>query len=324
MHFTFKQLRYFEATARLGSISLAADELAVSPSAIASSIDGLEARLGVHLMMRRPAKGVELTPTGRAFAVHTQAILEELAAFDAHISSLGQSIRGNLRIGYFSSAAPYFIPRIVTKCARLHPDLALTMVESLNEKLTEMLLSGALDVVFGFSTELSQTLSFAPLFEAHTHAVVAADHPCAKRGSVRLKDLLGESFILPTTPEGVSYFRNLFTALGLKPDIVYHSQNYEMILNMVAARRGVSLFSVSPNQPELDRFRRVVRLPLEDPLPSLSYGITYRKLARNRHVIREFVDLSQSAFSREEWAAFGGPLPEAAAPRAPAAPNPAL
>ena len=58
-------LRAFEASARLESFTAAADELNVTPGAIAQQIKSLEAWLGVALFERH-AQGVSLTEIGRA------------------------------------------------------------------------------------------------------------------------------------------------------------------------------------------------------------------------------------------------------------------
>jgi DNA-binding transcriptional LysR family regulator len=60
-------LRAFEATARLCSMSAAANELGVTHGAISRHIRELEARFGVPLL-RRLAKSVEPTPAGAQLA----------------------------------------------------------------------------------------------------------------------------------------------------------------------------------------------------------------------------------------------------------------
>ncbi|GAW35599.1 glycine cleavage system transcriptional activator [Roseovarius sp. A-2] len=56
-------LRAFEASARLGGFALAAEELRVTPGAVAAQIKGLEAELGAPLF-KRQAHGVVLTDIG--------------------------------------------------------------------------------------------------------------------------------------------------------------------------------------------------------------------------------------------------------------------
>lgn len=90
-------LRAFEAAARLGGFALAADELCVTPGAVAQHIKSLEAWVGTDLFERR-SQGVQLTRVG------ARVLPEFVAAFD----QLGEAVQ-TLR----ARAAPKHI-RIVT------------------------------------------------------------------------------------------------------------------------------------------------------------------------------------------------------------------
>jgi len=70
-------LEAFEAVARLGSFTRAADSLHVTQSAISHRIKALEAQLGCALFVRR-ARSVELTPQGQALAEPAQRAFEQL------------------------------------------------------------------------------------------------------------------------------------------------------------------------------------------------------------------------------------------------------
>jgi len=91
-------LRAFEAAARLGGFSAAAQELGVSPGAVSAHIKTIEDTMGASLF-RRTARGVELTPLGiRVFPEFTQAfdqmgeamqtLRAEAAPFTVHIAAL--------------------------------------------------------------------------------------------------------------------------------------------------------------------------------------------------------------------------------------------
>lgn len=75
-------LRAFEASARLGGFALAAEELRVTPGAVAAQIKGLEAELGAPLF-KRQAKGVVLTDIG------ARALPSLIAVFDR----LGEAVQ---------------------------------------------------------------------------------------------------------------------------------------------------------------------------------------------------------------------------------------
>lgn len=71
-------LRAFEAAARLNSISSAAEELSVTPAAVAQQVKSLEAWAGDKLF-KRHAKGVELTPLGAGVLSDFSNAFDELA-----------------------------------------------------------------------------------------------------------------------------------------------------------------------------------------------------------------------------------------------------
>lgn len=110
-------LRAFEASARLGGFARAAQELKVTPGAIAALVKTLEAQYGAALFERH-AKGVRLTPLGES--VSTQFT----EAFDA-VEAAARTLR--------RLAAPQRV-HIVTS-----PALAQLWVGPRLPRLTEML-----------------------------------------------------------------------------------------------------------------------------------------------------------------------------------------
>ncbi|NUB44286.1 LysR family transcriptional regulator [Fertoebacter nigrum] len=91
-------LRAFEAAARLGGFAAAADELGVTPGAVAAHVKALEDDLGAMLFQRQP-QGVTLTPLARralpglseAFdrlGLAVQGLRAEAAPRTVHIATL--------------------------------------------------------------------------------------------------------------------------------------------------------------------------------------------------------------------------------------------
>jgi LysR family transcriptional regulator, glycine cleavage system transcriptional activator len=72
-------LRSFEAAARRGSFSAAADDLGLTPAAVSQQIRLLEKHLGAQLFERLP-KGVVLTDTGQAYAQPIRKSFSEMQA----------------------------------------------------------------------------------------------------------------------------------------------------------------------------------------------------------------------------------------------------
>jgi LysR family transcriptional regulator, hca operon transcriptional activator len=75
-----RHLRYFVAVAEAGSLTVAAArKLHTSQPSLSRQIHDLENEVGARLFTRR-ARGIELTPAGRAFLEHARAVLSQVEA----------------------------------------------------------------------------------------------------------------------------------------------------------------------------------------------------------------------------------------------------
>src|SRR3546814_16913833 len=81
-------LQAFEATARLGSFSRAAEELSLTHSAVYRQVAGLEERLGVQLFTR-VRRRVSLTDAGAEYAGRVRHHLEQLEKATSDRKSVG-------------------------------------------------------------------------------------------------------------------------------------------------------------------------------------------------------------------------------------------
>jgi len=80
MGMELRHLRYFVAVADAGSLSVAAEEsLHTSQPSLSRQIRDLEEEVGAQLLMRS-ARGIDLTPAGRAFLEHARLVLSQVEA----------------------------------------------------------------------------------------------------------------------------------------------------------------------------------------------------------------------------------------------------
>lgn len=117
-------LRAFEAFARLGSMTLAAEELLVTHGAVSRQVRGLETQLGVRLVVG-PRHQLALTDAGRRLAGAVGSALDLMAAAlpgAAHDQELVVACLGTL-------AMKWLIPRL-SGFLDAHPGLRVRIVES--------------------------------------------------------------------------------------------------------------------------------------------------------------------------------------------------
>lgn len=103
--------RAFEAAARLGSFTRAADELNVTPAAISRMVRLLEDRMGLSLFQRRP-NGLVLTPAGRSYLTGLTPIFDALADLTTRVTALASP---SVTVGVGPTfAIRWLIPRLAS------------------------------------------------------------------------------------------------------------------------------------------------------------------------------------------------------------------
>jgi len=113
-------LRAFEAAARAGSLTRAAEILHLTHGAIGHQIKGLEEELGVRLV-ERAGRGIRLTDEGERFAARVRAALADLGEAVREITE-GRNPHA-LRITVLPSfAARWLLPRM-GKFIAAHPEI---------------------------------------------------------------------------------------------------------------------------------------------------------------------------------------------------------
>lgn len=115
-------LKAFEAAARNGSFSAAADELGLTPAAVSQQIKLLEHHLGAQLFTRL-ARGVVLTDVGHAYA---QPIRRSFADMREASSSLfGSSEKRTVRVRASISYATWVLAPKLSAFRHAHPNIHL-------------------------------------------------------------------------------------------------------------------------------------------------------------------------------------------------------
>lgn len=121
-------VRAFEAAARLGSFTRAAQELCVTQTAISHQVRRLEGWLNQPLFIRHGHQ-LTLTAAGQGYLRDVGAILDQLARATSHMSS--DSLEGVLKVSVLPSfASRWLVPRL-PDFHRRHPGIDLQLSVSL-------------------------------------------------------------------------------------------------------------------------------------------------------------------------------------------------
>lgn len=196
-----KSLPVFEAVARLNSFSLAAEELAVSQSAISHQIKMLETYLGERLFWRN-GRTLTLTEEGR---VYLDGISTALLQIERTSEQLLGHEESRLRLSVFSSfAVRWLVPRL-PDLQRLHPQVELSLEMSIESPV----LSDRVADCFITIHRDSQAYSYEHLYSERLFPVCSQDYWQKIRRELGRED--SEYDDQPMSVEDVSKFPLLST-----------------------------------------------------------------------------------------------------------------
>jgi DNA-binding transcriptional LysR family regulator len=193
-----RDLHMVLVVAEAGSMTRAAEELAVSYPVVSRTISELERTLGVKLF-DRSISGVEPTHYGRTLLRSGVAVFDEMRKGLQQIEFIKQPDAGELRIGSSIVTDAGLLPAILQQFSQDFPravvhvlpeNIAIQQYDSLRDRKVEL--------VFGRlpATMSEPDLVAEPLFDEPNVVVAGSESRWAKRRNLTLADLVGEPWVL--------------------------------------------------------------------------------------------------------------------------------
>ena len=186
---TLEFFRSFEAVARHGSFTLAAEELCLTQSAVSRQIALLEKGTGLKLF-RRLHRRIESTSEGLALF---EAVTQGLDAIEGCLVSLQTApdfpqitIASSVSFSYF-----WLMPRLEI-FNRQHPEVDIRIIAS-DQRVDPRRQEADVFVLYG--QDGVELLPRTPLFEERVYPVCSPGFLAAHQGISALPDLLGKTLL---------------------------------------------------------------------------------------------------------------------------------
>jgi DNA-binding transcriptional LysR family regulator len=259
---TLQHLTVFEAVAQAGSILAASRTLSVTQPAVSKSIHELERRLGQPLFVRGK-HGVSPTDFGRLFERHARSMLADLNALAEDVNDWQSGRSGHVAVGTLISASAWLLPQAIARLRESAPEVTVSVQVGANAVLFPALARGELDLVVGLLPAaadargvpaLAAPLAHLPLYDETLCIVVGSGHPLARRRRLRLAELHGHDWIVPTpdSPARQSV-RRLFQREGLgEPKRLVESVSILTNLGLLMQGSTVAMMPQSAAAPFVD------------------------------------------------------------------------
>ncbi|KQN86734.1 LysR substrate-binding domain-containing protein [Arthrobacter sp. Leaf69] len=246
--FTFRQLELFAALPEHTTLGSAAQQLHISESALSHAISELEAALGEQLCIRRKARGMHLTPTGRHFAKRARELLREASALADGLGEIRGELKGPMSLGCYTGLASNVLPAVLEGMASLHPKVEISITVGDHANLLPALEDGTLDTAIVYDIGLPADVERRVIYKTEVMAVLGANDSLAEEDDVDLAALSTKPLIMLNTAPSTEYTQLMFAQRGLKPNVGAIVPQIDLVRAMVGRGLGYSLLMSRPNQ----------------------------------------------------------------------------
>jgi len=200
-----------------------------------------------------------------------------------------------LRVGFFVTLGPEFVPPLVADFAGQTPGVDIRLLEADHDDLIEQMRAGKIEAAITFGSieepELDSELLCAPA----PHALLSSDHPLAERPSLRLADLAELPMILLDHPSVRSATAALFQRNGSKPVIRLQSPSLAMVRGLVAQGLG---YSIEPQNRTAPDGREIRAIPLDEDFPEGAVIAVTQRRDRQSDLAKDFIEKCRISFKR--------------------------
>lgn len=241
-HTTFRQLEVFEAIARLGSFTRAAEELFLSQPTASIQIKKLTETVGMPLF-EQVGKRLYLTDAGKALQGTSREIFETLNNFEMLVADMQGLKRGKLRLAVVTTAK-YFAPRLLGPFCKVYPGIDISLEVSNRERLLERMNENQDDLyVLGQPPE-GLDIECEPFLDNPLVVLAPANHPLAGQRNIPLKRLAQEPFIMRESGSGTRIaLERLFSEHNLNLKVRMELGSNEAIKQAIVGGLGISVLS---------------------------------------------------------------------------------
>ena len=239
---TFSQLRSFEAVARLGGVTKAAQALHLTQPTVSTQLRELRESLGVDLLA--PAgRGVQLTDSGRALLQTVTRMFVNWSEFEDGVADLQGLLRGSLRIAGVTTTE-YFLAQWLKPFVDAYPGIEVDLVIDNRDAVVRRLERGLDDLAVMMMPPNHLAIDSITLMDNPLFLIGPAGHPWQARKRTPLKQVGMVDLLMREAGSGTRQATLEFLGHhGLAARIRMTLGSNEAIKHAVAAGLGLAIVS---------------------------------------------------------------------------------
>ena len=234
-------MRAFEAVARLGSVTRAAEEMHVTQPTVSVQLRELARAVGEPLF-QMTGRRIRLTQAGETLQRTVGEITACWTRFESSMAEIHGLLRGRLRVAAVTTAE-YFVPDLVGPFAAEHPGVGIELAIENRDRVVERLNRAEDDLAIMMLPPAGLVVESVPILDNPLVVIAQARHRLAGR-RVRLAQLGGERWLMREPGSGTRLVAEQhFAEAGFLPNVAMSLGSNEAIKHAVAAGLGVAVIS---------------------------------------------------------------------------------
>jgi DNA-binding transcriptional LysR family regulator len=239
-HGTLPQLSVFEAVARLGSFTRAAEELHMAQPTVSVQIKKLTEAVGLPVL-EQVGKTIRLTPAGRELQAACSEIFDTLKRFEQKVADLRGMQTGSLHIAS-STVAKYFASRSLAEFLKVHPGIDAKMSVGHRQSLLHRIADNTDDLYLMMNPPSSDEVISLRLPSTPITVFAHAAHPLVGKKNIPFARLAQEPLLVREPGSGTRMTTDrLFRERGLTPTIRMELGSNEAIRESLRSGLGISI-----------------------------------------------------------------------------------
>ena len=233
-------LQLLTAVDECGTLTLAAEKLHLSQSALSHSIKKLEQQLGTAVW-EKDGRKLRLTQAGRQILTLAKRLLPQFEHTELLLTQIAKGQRGSLRIGMECHPCYQWLLKVVSPFLESWPGVEVDVKQEFQFGGMGALFDYDIDVLVTPDPLFKSGVTFIPVFDFEQRLVVSHSHPLATLQQIEPADLQNQTLITyPVEPQRLDIFSQFLAPAGCTVKRHRHIEATEIMLQMVSAGRGVA------------------------------------------------------------------------------------
>ena len=286
----------FLFVAKEKSFSNAAAKLFLTQPAVTTKIKCLERQFGAKLFLNT-SKQFQLTDASKEILPIAEEIYKKSKEIENILASYNNVDKGVLRIGASRSLSQTYLPLIINIFSDRYPNIQISVTEGPSHEIIERVAQFKDHIGIVPKVPLSDKFTDLMISNEKIEFVASAKHPLAQKEHFSIEDILKQPILIAGEGSATrSALLDVCAKYKITPNIVFETENLEMIKKYLLTGKGVTLMFPAVVRNEIEKSQLKI-LSMDD----INIYIDVQLIFLSEHMLsqsaKKFVEITLSTFA---------------------------